>query len=57
MNLYVGFVAQAQEEGAGVVGMAKTLGCGVAHLCSNAAYQAEHANAKQLVHNLTPSRL
>ncbi len=55
MNLYQGYVAQAQEEGAGLVGLGKTLGCGVVHLCSNAAYQQEHANAERLLNN--PDRL
>jgi hypothetical protein len=46
MGFYHGFVAQAQEE---LTDLSTTLGCGVAHLCSNAAYQQENAKARQLL--------
>jgi hypothetical protein len=46
MGFYHGYVAQAQEE---LTGLSTTLGCGVAHLCSNAAYQQENAKARQLL--------
>ena len=55
MGFYHGFVAQAQDEGKGLVDLTKTLGCGVAHLCSNKAYQQEHAKADRLLNN--PDRL
>lgn len=51
MGFYHGFVAQAQEEGKGLVDLSKTLGCGVAHLCSSKAYQQEHAKAERLLNN------
>ncbi len=55
MGFYHGYVAQAQQEGKGLVDLGKTLGCGAAHLCSNNAYQQEHAKADRLLSN--PDRL